>query len=86
MQDEQGKGHLAGAPGGLCRDADPEHSLPLRNDSRRKACDENLQGLRRAYMVTFYAAFVALVTGAFLPGWPSMWRGRREAVAARPAA
>jgi DHA2 family multidrug resistance protein len=45
-----------------------------------RACDENLHGLRRAYTVTFFAAAIALVTGAFLPGWPSDWAGRGEGV------
>jgi MFS family permease len=78
MQEEQAREGLAGAPGGLCGDAGREHGPLLPDDRRQKACDENLQGLRRAYMVTFYAAWVALVTGAFLPGWPSKWTGRRE--------
>jgi EmrB/QacA subfamily drug resistance transporter len=85
MQEEQGRESLAGAPAGLCGDAGREHSQ-VPDVRRQKACEENLQGLRRAYMVTFYAALVALVMGAFLPGWPSKWTGRREAVATRPAA
>lgn len=41
-----------------------------------RACEENLSGLARAYKFTFYAAFVALVLGALLPGYPFEWAGR----------
>lgn len=33
----------------------------------------SLQGLGRAYMLTFYLAAAALVLGAMLPGWPGRW-------------
>jgi EmrB/QacA subfamily drug resistance transporter len=45
----------------------------------RRACQENISGFERAYKVTFYAAFVALLLGLALPGWPGKWGGRQEA-------
>jgi len=46
------------------------------NPQLRQACEENLSGFARAYKFTFYAAFVALVLGATLPGYPFEWAGR----------
>ena len=43
----------------------------------QQACQENVTGFERAYRLTFYASLVALVLGAFLPGWPLRWRGRQ---------
>jgi DHA2 family multidrug resistance protein len=69
---------------GLCESLDdktiptPDTQTPM-----RLGCEENLRGLRRAYTLTFCAAIFALVTGAFLPGWPLEWLGR--GVAAAPA-
>jgi hypothetical protein len=34
------------------------------------------RGMSQAYMVTFYAALVALLMGFWLPGWSSEWTGR----------
>ncbi len=42
----------------------------------QRACSENLIGFERAYNVTFYAAIVAALLGALLPGWPFKWAGR----------
>jgi EmrB/QacA subfamily drug resistance transporter len=42
-----------------------------------QACQENIAGFERAYLVTFYAAGVALLLAAFLPGWPGKWVGRQ---------
>lgn len=39
-------------------------------------CAENILGFEHTYRITFYAALVALVIGAFLPGWPGRWLGR----------
>jgi EmrB/QacA subfamily drug resistance transporter len=50
----------------------------------QKACQENVAGFERAYTITFIAAFLALILGAMLPGWPRKWGGRRMADA--PAA
>jgi DHA2 family multidrug resistance protein len=46
-----------------------------------RACRENIAGFERAYQVTFYAAFVALLLGLLLPGWPFKWAGRQAAEA-----
>lgn len=46
------------------------------NPQLSQICEENLLGFERAYKFTFYAAFVALVVGAFLPGYPFEWAGR----------
>jgi DHA2 family multidrug resistance protein len=50
-----------------------------------RACRENIAGFERAYTVTFYLAFVALLLGLMLPGWPSKWAGRQAADAERAA-
>jgi DHA2 family multidrug resistance protein len=42
-----------------------------------RACRENIAGFERAYTVTFYLAFVALLLGLMLPGWPAKWAGRQ---------
>ena len=39
-------------------------------------CTESINGFERTYRITFYAAMVALIIGAFLPGWPARWAGR----------
>jgi EmrB/QacA subfamily drug resistance transporter len=44
----------------------------------QRACQENIAGFERAYKVTFYAAFLALLLGLALPGWPGKWAGRQE--------
>jgi DHA2 family multidrug resistance protein len=43
-----------------------------------RACRENIDGFEHAYRVTFYAAFLALLLGLMLPGWPARWEGRQE--------
>ena len=45
----------------------------------QRACQENIAGFERAYTVTFYAAFIALLLGLMLPGWPMKWAGRQAA-------
>ena len=50
-------------------------------DIRQRACDENVLGFEKSYLVTFYASTVALMLGLFLPGWPKKWRGRKSPVA-----
>ena len=42
----------------------------------QQACGEYLLGFERAYHFTFYAALLAVLVGAFLPGWPLRWAGR----------
>lgn len=49
----------------------------------QQACRENVAGFERTYRLTFYASLVALVLGAFLPGWPLKWRGRQMTGALR---
>jgi EmrB/QacA subfamily drug resistance transporter len=44
----------------------------------KRACQENIAGFERAYKITFYAAFIALLLGLALPGWPGKWDGRQE--------
>ena len=41
-------------------------------------CTSYMAGFERTYTLTFYAAIVALLLGAFLPGWPFRWEGRGE--------
>jgi DHA2 family multidrug resistance protein len=48
-------------------------------------CDEYILGLEQAYRYTFYAAIAALIIGAFLPGWPFGWSGRRQTAGAAAA-
>jgi DHA2 family multidrug resistance protein len=43
-----------------------------------RACRENITGFENAYKVTFFAAFIALILGMMLPGWPGNWAGRQE--------
>jgi len=50
---------------------------PQMGDRLQRACRENITGFERAYTVTFYAAFVALLLGLLLPGWPAKWAGRQ---------
>jgi hypothetical protein len=42
----------------------------------QRACSENLAGFEQTYLVTFYAAMLALFISLFLPGWPAKWTGR----------
>jgi hypothetical protein len=43
-----------------------------------QACQENITGFESAYKMTFFAAFIALILGSMLPGWPGKWAGRQE--------
>ncbi len=54
--------------------------------SINQACQENLVGFENAYQFTFYFAILAVIIGAFLPGWPFKWAGRTAAAAEQPAA
>ncbi|MBX0331099.1 DHA2 family efflux MFS transporter permease subunit [Oscillochloris sp. ZM17-4] len=42
----------------------------------QQACSENLVGFEQTYLLTFYAAMLALFIALFLPGWPAKWAGR----------
>ena len=55
---------------------------PQIGDLVQRACRENIVGFERAYRVTFYAAFLALLLGLLLPGWPAKWAGRQATDAA----
>lgn len=48
------------------------------------ACDASMSGFENAYRLTFYASILALIVGAFLPGWPGKWSGRGGMQAAPP--
>jgi EmrB/QacA subfamily drug resistance transporter len=48
-------------------------------------CGEYIQGLHNAYRLTFYAALLAMLLGATLPGWPLRWAGRQEQARGAPA-
>jgi EmrB/QacA subfamily drug resistance transporter len=77
LQQEQNNGRVTADTAGLCEGNVEGGNYMRRDDPQtQEACLENLRGLRRAYTVTFYAALVAIVAGAFLPGWPSKWTGR----------
>ncbi|MFN8498091.1 MAG: MDR family MFS transporter [Anaerolineae bacterium] len=52
---------------------DPRHRGPAARALRASP------GFERAYTVTFFFALAALIIGAFLPGWPLKWAGRRPA-------
>lgn len=49
-------------------------------------CGEYIQGFHNAYHLTFYAALLAMLLGAMLPGWPLHWSGRGEQAGSVPAA
>lgn len=40
------------------------------------ACAVSVKGFENSYRLTFFASIVALIVGAFLPGWPGKWGGR----------
>jgi DHA2 family multidrug resistance protein len=42
----------------------------------KQACDSSMRGFESAYRLTFFASVLALIVGAFLPGWPGKWGGR----------
>jgi EmrB/QacA subfamily drug resistance transporter len=42
----------------------------------QEACAEYVTGFEHTYQLTFFFAFLALVLGAMLPGWPGPWGGR----------
>lgn len=57
----------------------PSSSLPIPATVKGTIgtfCEEYVQGLENAYLLTFYFAIAAVVLGVFLPGWPFGWKGR----------
>lgn len=69
----------------VCQMPTANPNLPTQTKSTITTfCMEYLTGFERAYTLTFYAAILALLLGAFLPGWPLRWAGRSNN-AERPA-
>jgi len=50
----------------------------------RLACDSSIKGFENSYLLTFFASILALIVGAFLPGWPGKWGGRGSMQGATP--
>jgi DHA2 family multidrug resistance protein len=50
----------------------------------QQACSEYVAGFEATYKLTFYFALIAMVIGAFLPGWPLKWAGRGVVADAPP--
>jgi hypothetical protein len=50
----------------------------------KQACDSSMRGFENAYRLTFFASVLALIVGAFLPGWPGKWGGRGSTQGAVP--
>jgi len=48
------------------------------------ACDSSIKGFENSYLLTFFASILALIVGAFLPGWPGKWSGRGSMQGAAP--
>lgn len=63
---------------GICQPLPPQIPEAIAG-LMRQACAESIAGFERAYTVTFFFALAALIIGAFLPGWPLKWGGRRPA-------
>ena len=59
----------------------PNSNIPLPSNVASDIttfCQQYIHGFERAYQWTFYAALLALLLGAFLPGWPLRWEGREN--------
>ena len=54
----------------------PAAVRPQAQQQIQTACREYLNGFDRTYRLTFYFALLAIVIGAFMPGWPFRWAGR----------
>jgi EmrB/QacA subfamily drug resistance transporter len=54
----------------------PAVARPQAQQQIQTACHEYLDGFDRTYHVTFYFALLAILVGAFMPGWPFKWAGR----------
>ncbi|MEZ4864962.1 MAG: MDR family MFS transporter [Caldilineaceae bacterium] len=68
-----------GATPALCNLPNSNLPLPANVTSDINTfCREYIVGFERAYLWTFYAALLALLLGAFLPGWPLHWEGREN--------
>jgi len=64
--------------GGVCEAVEvaPTAANAISPQGLETACSESIAGFERAYGLTFWAAFLALLLGAMLPGWPGHWTGR----------
>lgn len=93
---EQASQQASAAPFGLCETPGvppeqnvpagvPEFARPQALAGIQQACQENLVGFERTYLLTFYVALAAVVIGLFMPGWPFAWAGRTAAGEAPPA-
>jgi DHA2 family multidrug resistance protein len=51
----------------------------------QSACQEYLGGFDRTYRLTFFFSLLAIVVGAFMPGWPFKWAGRGVVEGPAPA-
>ena len=54
----------------------PAAARPQAQQQIQTACNEYLGGFDHTYRLTFYFALLAIVVGAFMPGWPFRWAGR----------
>jgi DHA2 family multidrug resistance protein len=54
----------------------PAASRPQAQQLIQIACREYLDGFDHTYRLTFYFALLAVIIGAFMPGWPFKWAGR----------
>jgi DHA2 family multidrug resistance protein len=63
----------------------PAAAQPQAQRSIQQGCQEYLVGFESAYRLTFYFALLAIVIGAFMPGWPFAWAGRGAMEAPTPA-
>jgi EmrB/QacA subfamily drug resistance transporter len=63
----------------------PAAAQPQVQQQLQTACREYLGGFDRTYRLTFYFALLAIVIGAFMPGWPFKWAGRGVVESPAPA-
>ncbi|MFL5805666.1 MAG: DHA2 family efflux MFS transporter permease subunit [Roseiflexaceae bacterium] len=63
----------------------PAANRPQVQQQLQTACSEYLAGFENTYRLTFYFALLAIIIGAFMPGWPFKWAGRGATEAPRPA-
>ncbi|NOK57793.1 MAG: hypothetical protein GFH27_549287n97 [Chloroflexi bacterium AL-W] len=70
-------------PFGLCET--PDDLTPELRAGMQQACNENVIGFERTYLLTFYFAIAALVIAFFMPGWPLGWQGRGSLEQPSPA-
>jgi DHA2 family multidrug resistance protein len=54
----------------------PGAARPQAQQQIQIACRQYLVGFDHTYRLTFYFALLAIIIGAFMPGWPFKWAGR----------